>query len=74
MKKKNIKKKQKVSTKRSRRCSELKKSLRKPGISDLMFIYEYWEKANKTVKTHQDTKENSYIGFNSNSSNLKLSL
>ncbi len=62
----------KQSTSRAKRHTELrKKSLEKPGVKEMLKVYNHWQLAHQAVQAHQDLKNVGYKIINSNSSDPK---
>ena len=58
---------------RAKRHAELKKqSLERPGVKEMMIVYNLWQEAHKAEQAHQATKNSSYTVTNSDSSEPKF--
>ena len=54
---------------RAKRHSELKKqSLERPGVKEMMTVYNLWQESHKVEQAHQVIKDSAYTVTNSDSS------
>ena len=54
---------------RAKRHSELKKqSLERPGVKEMMTVYNLWQEGHKAEQAHQAIKDSAYTVTNSDSS------
>ena len=54
-------KKHTVPTSRAKRHAELKKqSLERPGVKELIDVYNHWKKSHKAIQAHQAIKNSGY--------------
>ncbi len=54
---------------RAKRHSELKKhSLERPGVKEMITVYNLWQESHKAEQAHQAIKDSAYIVTNSDSS------
>ena len=59
---------------RVKRHTELEKqSLERPGVKEMMIVYNLWQEAHKAEQAHQAIKNSSYTVTNSDSSEPKFS-
>ena len=54
---------------RAKRHAELRKqSLKRPGVKEMMTVYNLWQESYKAEQAHQTIKDSAYTVTNSNSS------